>query len=116
MSGSQEAGQRRQGAISRGALRSVAAAEETSWVARALCRTIDPDTLFVRGAAQREAAAVCRRCPVMQECLAEALDSRVEFGVWGGMTERQRRALLQRHPEMASWSKFLSERRNRGVG
>ncbi|WP_082973703.1 WhiB family transcriptional regulator [Mycobacterium sp. E2327] len=116
MSGSQDAGQRRQGAVSRGALRSAGAAEPTDWVSRARCRTIDPDTLFVRGAAQREAALVCRHCPVMQECGAEALDNRVEFGVWGGMTERQRRALLQRHPEMASWSKFLSERRNRGVG
>jgi WhiB family redox-sensing transcriptional regulator len=52
----------------------------------------------------------------MRECGAEALDNRVEFGVWGGMTERQRRALLQRHPEMVSWSKFLSEQRNRGAG
>ncbi len=73
-----------------------------------MCRDADPDGLFVTGAAQRKAAVICRHCPVMQECAAEALDNRVEFGVWGGMTERQRRALLHRHPEVASWSSFLS--------
>jgi WhiB family transcriptional regulator, redox-sensing transcriptional regulator len=115
MSGSKPAGQRPH----RGAIRGIASAdtgEPTGWVSRALCRTIDPDDLFVPGAAQRQAAVVCRHCPVMPECGAEALDNKVEFGVWGGMTERQRRALLQRHPEMVSWSKFLSEQRNRSVG
>jgi WhiB family redox-sensing transcriptional regulator len=33
------------------------------------------------------------------------LDNRIEFGVWGGMTERERRALLRRHPQVASWKK-----------
>jgi WhiB family transcriptional regulator, redox-sensing transcriptional regulator len=115
MSGSEAAGQRPHRGPVRGAVRRVHAPETSGWVAKALCRTIDPESLFVRGAAQREAAVVCRHCPVMSECGAEALDHRVEFGVWGGMTERQRRALLQRHPEVVSWSKFLSERRDRGV-
>jgi WhiB family transcriptional regulator, redox-sensing transcriptional regulator len=43
------------------------------------------------------------------------LDNKVEFGVWGGMTERQRRALLNQHPEVVSWSAFLDKRRKRGV-
>ncbi|OBA74021.1 transcriptional regulator [Mycobacterium sp. 1554424.7] len=116
MSGSRDAGQRRHGAIFRGAVRGAEAADASGWASKALCRTIDPETLFVRGAAQREAAVVCRHCPVMPECGAEALDNRVEFGIWGGMTERQRRALLQRHPEMVSWSEFLSRQRNRGAG
>ena len=42
---------------------------------------------------------LCRCCPVSTECLADALDNGVEFGVWGGMTERERRALLRRRPE-----------------
>jgi WhiB family transcriptional regulator, redox-sensing transcriptional regulator len=116
MSGSQDAGQRRDGAIFRGAIRVVGAEEPSGWASQALCRTIDPETLFVRGAAQRQAAVVCRHCPVMPECGAEALDNRVEFGIWGGMTERQRRALLLRHPEVVSWSEFLSRQRNRGAG
>ncbi len=115
MPGSKPAGQRPHHAAFGSAVCSTDPGDLTGWVSRALCRTTDPDGLFVRGAAQREAAAFCRRCPVMRECGAEALDNRVEFGVWGGMTERQRRALLQRHPEMVSWSKFLSEQRNRGV-
>lgn len=78
------------------------------WVSRALCRDTDPDHLFVRGAAQRKAATICRHCPVRRECAADALDNRVEFGVWGGMTERQRRALLKQHPEVTSWADFLA--------
>jgi WhiB family transcriptional regulator, redox-sensing transcriptional regulator len=103
-------------AAAQGVLRSVDAEERIAWVSKALCRTTDPDELFVRGAAQRKAAVICRHCPVMQECGADALDNKVEFGVWGGMTERQRRALLKQHPEVVSWSDFFDKRRSRGVG
>lgn len=103
-------------AAAQGVLRSVDAEDRIAWVSKALCRTTDPDELFVRGAAQRKAAVICRHCPVMQECGADALDNKVEFGVWGGMTERQRRALLKQHPEVVSWSDFFDKRRNRGVG
>ena len=82
----------------------------TDWASKARCRA-DPDALFVRGAAQRKAAVICRHCPVIVECGAEALDNRVEFGVWGGMTERQRRALLRQHPEVVSWADFLADQR-----
>lgn len=87
-----------------------------AWVSQGLCRTTDPDQLFVRGAAQRKAAVICRHCPVIAECGADALDNRVEFGVWGGMTERQRRALLKQHPEVSSWSEFFAgQRKHRSV-
>ena len=79
----------------------------SAWVSSARCRTTNPDELFVRGAAQRKAAVICRHCPVSAECAAEALDNRMEFGVWGGMTERQRRALLKQHPEVDSWAEFF---------
>lgn len=97
---------------------SVNGAEEAriAWVSQALCRSADPDQLFVRGAAQRKAAVICRHCPVITECGADALDNRVEFGVWGGMTERQRRALLKQHPEVESWSEFFAaQRKHRSV-
>ena len=68
-----------------------------------MSRRRPPDRLFVTGAAQRKAAALCRHCPVLMECGAYALDNRIEFGVWGGMTERQRRALLAAHPGVR-WS------------
>lgn len=81
------------------------------WSAQAACRTSDPDELFVQGAAQNRAKAVCTGCPVRTECLADALDNRVEFGVWGGMTERERRALLRRRPTVISWRKLLETAR-----
>ena len=81
------------------------------WAARGACRATDPDTLFVQGAAQNRAKAVCLACPVRTECLADALDNRIEFGVWGGMTERERRALLRRRPNVASWRRLLETAR-----
>jgi WhiB family transcriptional regulator, redox-sensing transcriptional regulator len=81
------------------------------WPARSACRTTDPDTLFVQGAAQNRAKAVCLGCQVRTECLADALDNQVEFGVWGGMTERERRALLRRRPDVTSWRRLLQAAR-----
>lgn len=81
------------------------------WTARSACKTSDPDELFVSGAAQNRAKAVCQGCPVRTECLSDALDNRVEFGVWGGMTERERRALLRRRPEVGSWRQLLDAAR-----
>ncbi len=77
------------------------------WAAQAACRTTDPDTLFVQGAAQNRVKAICLGCTVRTECLADALDNTVEFGVWGGMTERERRALLRRRPHVTSWRRLL---------
>lgn len=81
-----------------------------------MCRNTDPDELFVRGAAQRKAAAICRNCPVKRECGADALDNKVEYGIWGGLTERRRRALLKEHPEVVSWADFFNSRNERSVG
>ena len=46
-------------------------------------------------------------CPVRAECLAEALDNRIQWGVWGGMTERDRRHLLRTRTDIDSWSAVL---------
>jgi WhiB family transcriptional regulator, redox-sensing transcriptional regulator len=81
------------------------------WSQNARCRTADPDELFVQGAAQNRAKNRCMGCVVRTECLADALDNRVEFGVWGGMTERERRALLRRRPDVASWRDLLETAR-----
>lgn len=81
------------------------------WASDAACRASDPDALFVQGAAQNRAKTVCFGCPVRTECLADALDNRVEFGVWGGMTERERRALLRKRPDVLSWWKLLDAAR-----
>lgn len=76
---------------------------QSEWVTKGNCRDGDPDALFVLGAEQHTAKRICKGCPVAAECLADALDNGIEFGVWGGMTERERRALRRRHPEVASW-------------
>ena len=81
------------------------------WASRGACRTADPDMLFVQGAAQNRAKAICMSCSVRTECLADALDNRIEFGVWGGMTERERRALLRRRPNVVSWRRLLETAR-----
>jgi WhiB family redox-sensing transcriptional regulator len=82
--------------------------QDQSWAAMAACAHSSPDELFVQGAAQRAARAVCFGCPVRIACLADALDNRVPFGVWGGMTERERRALLRRQPDVVSWRALLA--------
>ena len=82
---------------------------DQTWAVHAACRGVEPDALFVRGAAQRTARELCFGCPVRLECLADALDARVTFGVWGGLTGRERRALLRRYPEVTSWSERLRD-------
>ena len=77
------------------------------WAASAACRASRPDALFVKGAEQNRAKQLCSGCPVRTECLAEALDNQIEWGVWGGMTERERRALLRRRPNVTSWRMLL---------
>lgn len=78
------------------------------WAELAACQYGDPDSLFVQGAEQNKSKRICNRCPVKQECLGDALDNRIEWGVWGGMTERERRALLRRHPDVASWRRMFA--------
>jgi WhiB family redox-sensing transcriptional regulator len=77
------------------------------WASQAVCRQSEPDELFVRGAQQHRAKMVCMGCPVRTECLAEALDNQMEWGVWGGMTERERRAILRKRPNVTSWRTLL---------
>lgn len=87
------------------------------WAPLGACRESEPDALFVQGAAQQKAKQICQGCPVIAECLADALDSGTEFGVWGGHTERERRAMLKRHPHIRSWrSIFEADRMARLAG
>lgn len=87
---------------------------EDNWVPRAVCRGAQPDALFVRGAAQHQAKKICAACPVRSECLAEALDNEMEWGVWGGLTERERRALLKQRPAGA-WRPVLRAAKDSGI-
>ena len=83
------------------------------WALQGACIEVEPDALFVRGAAQQQAKQVCMSCLVIAECLADALDNHTEFGVWGGTTERERRALLKRRPGVTSWRALFEADRMR---
>lgn len=73
------------------------------WRHRSACRDEDPELFFPVGNSGpallqiAEAKAVCRRCPVIGDCLSWALDSGQDAGVWGGMSEDERRALKRRN-------------------
>jgi WhiB family redox-sensing transcriptional regulator len=68
--------------------------EDTSWQDYANCLGVDPDLFFPeRGASTREAKEVCRGCVVRDDCLEYALRNGEKFGIWGGMSERERRRI-----------------------
>ncbi len=68
--------------------------EDRGWQAKANCMGVDPDLFFPeRGASTREAKEVCRGCVVRDNCLEYALENGEKFGIWGGMSERERRRL-----------------------
>jgi len=67
------------------------------WHGHAACAGIDPDLFFPeRGASTAEAKRVCRGCEVRHDCLDFAMVNGEKFGVWGGKSERERRALRHR--------------------
>ncbi|RRC94996.1 WhiB family transcriptional regulator [Schaalia canis] len=64
------------------------------WQQHALCAQTDPEAFFPeKGGSTREAKAVCQSCSVRSECLEYALQNDERFGIWGGMSERERRKL-----------------------
>lgn len=65
-----------------------------AWKLRANCMGVDPDLFFPeRGASTKNAKEVCFGCVVRDECLEYALQNGEKFGIWGGMSERERRRL-----------------------
>jgi WhiB family redox-sensing transcriptional regulator len=68
--------------------------EGLEWQDKALCAQTDPEAFFPeKGGSTREAKRVCRSCEVRAECLEYALEHDERFGIWGGMSERERRRL-----------------------
>jgi WhiB family transcriptional regulator, redox-sensing transcriptional regulator len=66
--------------------------DDLRWQDQAGCLGIDPDLFFPeRGASTREAKAICAACVVRVECLEYAIANGEKFGIWGGMSERERR-------------------------
>ena len=72
--------------------------QNPAWMKESLCTQVDPDLFFNERSNQsvkiREAKKVCAGCDVIRDCAAYALDQEIEFGVWGGIDEVERRALI----------------------
>lgn len=68
-----------------------------AWQDRALCAQTDPEAFFPeKGGSTREAKRVCASCEVRSECLEYALSNDERFGIWGGLSERERRKMKRR--------------------
>ena len=71
--------------------------DDRPWARFGACRRYDPDVFFPGpDGSPDQAVRICRACPVVDECREWALDARVRYGIWGGLTERDRRRLLRR--------------------
>ena len=71
--------------------------ETLPWASEAKCLHAEPDTFFPeKGGSTREAKRICVDCPVRDECLEFALANDERFGIWGGLSERERRRLRRR--------------------
>lgn len=72
-------------------------AVEQEWHDQALCAQTDPEAFFPeKGGSTREAKRICQACGVRDECLEYALVNDERFGIWGGLSERERRRLKKR--------------------
>ena len=69
----------------------------TDWMSQVKCRELDPAVFFPSdGIGVQVAQRICADCPVSEACLQYALEERVDHGVWGGKSERERRRILRR--------------------
>ncbi|MEV4774324.1 WhiB family transcriptional regulator [Microbacterium sp. LTA6] len=68
-----------------------------AWQTDALCSQTDPEAFFPeKGGSTRDAKRICTTCDVRGECLEYALNNDERFGIWGGLSERERRKLKRR--------------------
>jgi WhiB family redox-sensing transcriptional regulator len=71
--------------------------DASAWQASALCAQTDPEAFFPeKGGSTREAKSVCKACEVKKDCLEYALAHDERYGIWGGLSERERRRLKRR--------------------
>jgi WhiB family transcriptional regulator, redox-sensing transcriptional regulator len=90
-------------------------AAEGDWRARAACRLADPELFFPISNAgpslhvARTAKAVCAACEVQPECLAFALRTNQNHGIWGGLTEDERKATVRRRPSIRGELRRMNE-------
>ncbi len=80
--------------------------KDNGWELAANCLSVDPDLFFPeRGASTKEAKAVCQGCDVRKDCLEYALANGEKFGIWGGLSERERRRIRRQRLAAAAASR-----------
>jgi WhiB family redox-sensing transcriptional regulator len=83
---------------------------DLEWRSRAKCSGVDADLFFAAGALEHKLAKkICRGCSVRAECLAYALQEPVDHGIWGGLTERERRRFRKMRPDALSNGSWRDE-------
>ena len=98
------------GPVSTGSRATNTMEKRMDWRHEAACRDVDPELFFPIGNTGpalvqiEEAKAVCRRCSVVDECLRWALETGQDAGVWGGLSEDERRALKRRNARLRARS------------
>lgn len=85
------------------------------WTWDANCEGTDLELLFGNVAEQKMAKMVCGPCGVRAECLAYAISKGIEWGVWGGTTEKERRKLIKNNPDVEDWSGLIRAQVEAGV-
>jgi len=76
---------------------SIAEDNSLAWQADSLCAQTDPEAFFPeKGGSTRDAKKICSSCEVKSQCLEYALGNDERFGIWGGLSERERRKLRKR--------------------
>lgn len=77
--------------------------DDDDWKDEGLCAQTDPEAFFPdKGGSTRDAKSICGGCVVRHECLWRALEAKERFGIWGGLSERERRSLLRQLPALTS--------------
>ncbi|MGB3676807.1 MAG: WhiB family transcriptional regulator [Candidatus Nanopelagicales bacterium] len=77
-------------------LAAIVAVEDGAWKDSALCAQTDPEAFFPeKGGSSANAKRVCMGCGVRDQCLEWALTTQQRYGIWGGLSERERRRLLR---------------------
>ena len=79
---------------------------DAEWMEHGLCRQLAPSTFFPNdGVGVEVARRICATCPVQEPCLEYALAERIDHGVWGGASERERRRIAKRRRQQAAAAK-----------
>lgn len=80
------------------------------WQDAALCPEADPEEWYPeKGGSVLKAKAVCRRCPVREPCLGDALDRADPYGIWGGLSHEERERAARRHGQGTSLRDIIAE-------